>query len=235
MSQTLTFTLPTHLPIRQYAHEFEQVSEELLAIELELTGAREIDWIVDRVDAEGASVTLRAVGGTDATIRRVIGAYQLRLLHLGTSDHGDIHAAPTDVANGEHLQAQHSGENKGVSHPRFVSLGSLVGDVQPIEARGDASFVIREHVYRTLVHCYLADDAVVDVVAVAGKRVRVRGRVFYDHNHPHAAEVRDIHEVAVVDAVADRKAVWDAVRGILQPQSDAPRPEETIRRIRDEW
>jgi hypothetical protein len=63
----------------------------------------------------------------------------------------------------------------------------------------------------------------------------VHGRVIYDWQSGYAVEVRDIDGVTIIEPAVDRMATWNAVRGILTPHPDAPPPEETIRRMRDEW
>jgi hypothetical protein len=215
MSQTITITLPGHLPVWQFAREFERLGEELREIEEALTGVWEIDWLVDRVDAEGSVVTVRAVGASDAAIEHVINTFQCRR------------------SGGDESIARHS--NQPASAWSAASLGSLIGDILPGAEPSDAAFVIRELAYRTEVRCSIAAGYAVDVSALEGRRVRVRGRVIYDRQSYQIVEVQDVDEVTVIEPVADRMAIWTAVRGILDPDPDTPLPEETIRRTRDEW
>jgi hypothetical protein len=105
----------------------------------------------------------------------------------------------------------------------------------PATEAGGAAFTIREMAYQTPVRCFLAPGYVVDGAALEGRRVRVYGRVVHDRQSDQIVAIRDVEEVKIIEPVADRMAIWSAVRGILNPDLDAPPPEETIRRMRDEW
>ena len=112
-----------------------------------------------------------------------------------------------------------------------VSIGSVTGRVQTLFNRGGLKFNLYGRIHDKPVACYMRQGQEELMREAWGKRARVTGRVYRDHELGLPISIRDIMRVEILENT-DPWAYRNA-RGVIPWKQGDKLPEQVIREMRD--
>ena len=112
-----------------------------------------------------------------------------------------------------------------------IALGTVEGRVQTLTSRSALRFTIYDSLFDRPVSCYLSEDQRDQMISVWDRQATVEGWITRDADTGRPLVVRQIRSITPVDDVP--RGSYLQARGKITPLDGAPRPEETIRRMRD--
>lgn len=208
-----------------------------------------VQWQMEELAVGSAVVTARATHSDPARVEAVTQAFEAVGHALGQGDpapFGERVQAPARdmlalLSNGvreirfETSEAEavlRSGQDRRpVVVPLDASIGAVEGVVEVLSRRRGLHFNLYDPLLQRPVSCYVSGEHSDLMRDIWGKRVVVRGRVSREPERGYPVAVR---EITAIDPVGDRAAgSYRKARGIIPLEAGAPRPEETIRKMRD--
>ncbi|MGB7291960.1 MAG: hypothetical protein WBD99_07300 [Thermodesulfobacteriota bacterium] len=226
--------------------EFEGLIEDLTK---EVAKEIEIEWIIQDLESSSAIVTAQGIATDLNAIERVINAYEIigeyiiggrqipysskvakRANSLIGMVNEKITAIRFETQEGEWVI---SGKDKitGEYHPISYSLGTVKGRIQAISERRNLTFTLWDSLFDKPVRCYLDEGYKEKMREIWGKIARISGKVGRKPDTGMPISIRDVTGIEVVDGVA--QGTYKKARGVFSSVSDAEKPEEIIRKLRD--
>ena len=253
LGDTITLSLDGEVRLADWAVAVRELQQMVDALAGQLSGDSDLDWVVDDLRAGSALATIRGVGDTEA-VHRVVRGYErigqslqrcrpvpfgpevsVPANRIAALVNGRIPSVRFETAARDYIvraraePAEASSDIQGdcSSHEAW---GMIEGRVQTVTTRGSLRFTLYDSVFDRAVSCYLGPEhGPAEMLDVWDKMARVEGWIARnpETGRPHA--VRRIRSIAVIGGTVD----FRTARGVL-PYDPTRRPEELIRRARDE-
>ena len=249
-SNTITLALTGDVPLDVFADEMQHWSGLIRALSSELDPAANIEWVIVDLQPGSAQLTARGEAHEPDAVERVVRAYATvgRALEQG----GQIPFSPQVR---RHAQAIVRHLNDKVTAIRFETpeddftimaqassqarpaylqaYGTVTGKVQTLSSRRRLSFTLYDALFDKAVNCYLKEGQE-DLVRDKWDRYAiVEGRVSRDPMTGRPVAVRDITDVQLLPIIGHGD--YREARGVIPWSDDGEKPEEVIRRLRDDW
>jgi hypothetical protein len=252
---TLTLVLNGEVSLPDFSEAIRGLLNLVAGLHTEVAPGKQIDWLIDALDAGSATAAVRGVTENDSdipAIECVVAAYEDvgYSIKLGRQFsyssrvktaankiislvNGRITSVRFETADVDVEFSKRPGELVGVAgaHVAETAYGSARGRVQSMTSRGGLRFTLYDLIDERAISCYLAPGSE-DIMREAwGKLVAVEGLVRRDPETGRATTIRQVKDIQIIPEgkPGDYREAIGAARGFLGDDL----PEEVIRRARD--
>lgn len=256
MSDTVTLALQGIVSLSEFSvavGRFDRLVQALASA----SQAQDATWEIDRLDYSSAITTARGVpsnGVPQERIDRVVRAF----LEVGQAleQRTTIPYSPSvsreaegiaDVLKGSKIEAIRfeTAESEAIIRevPRQVeasptaaverrgAYGAVTGRIQTLTSRNALRFIVYDHIHDRAVSCYLVEGREAMMRQMWDRIATVEGWITRDPDTGRPLTVRRVAKVTPLTEVEPQDYL--KARGALPLSEGDPKPEDTIRRLRD--
>ena len=251
IKDTITLALNGDVPLHLFAEAMTYLSSLVDALADDVGVADKVKWYVDDLQPGSAIVTMRGESDVEKDVERVVFAYGDLGQLLASGQHINYSnrvitaaTAITGILNGciTSVRFETSDIDAIVDSPSRLELvsepvpfprkaiGAVKGQIETISKHGGLRFNLFDTTYNRAVSCYLDIGKEDTMREMWGKSVIVEGDISRDNlERPvvirHITDIREFQE--------GKRGSYLAARGVAPRRPGTPRPEVTLRKLRD--
>ncbi len=255
---TLTLALDGDVSLSRFADAMQAFQQLVSSLTSEVTPHVQVRWVVSYLEAGSAEAAVRGEPtqeGVDVArdIERIVDAYdrlgeaaefnrpipfsppvQVAVGQLTDMLNGDVRALRFDTDDRIHVVSAPPTPSLPplAVRPEYLSaLGAVTGRIETLQHRA-MRFSLYELLDDLRVTCFLVQGQEPLVDRAWGKLATVEGLVRRDARTGAPVAIREIETVQIFED--PEVGAWRRSAGVAPAPTDAPPPEETIRRLRDD-
>ncbi len=253
-SDTITLALTGDVSLEDFATAIGKFKRLVLALTQDVSKGRRVEWLVHDLQVGSAVATIRGEAESLDSVERVVHAYASvgQALERG----GSLASFSAPVIRGARsltrvlsnrvtsIRFETPEEDATIANADLMALpgaqrvptsriarGAVEGMVQTLSNRKGLRFVLYDTLHDRAVSCYLGEDQEEVMRGAWGQRAMVEGEVSRHILSGNPVAIRHIAKVEVMPRI--ERGSYLRARGVSPLRPGDPKPEETIRRLRD--